>query len=208
MSKSKKRLWNPANIITMSRLALVPLVAVLLYPWGWNGEVPGGYQTFAAGMVFLAGMALDLVDGYLARANDYETAFGKLMDPLADKVLVLVALILLVEIHWVPGWVVALMITRELMVTSLRAVAAESQVVIQASSLGKYKTAYQTAALTGCLIHYHPSEIFGVALHPLIDWNFGGVGLVLLYMAAVVTVWSGIDYFVKFWRHVIGGAAA
>lgn len=208
MSKQRKRIWNPANIITMSRLALVPLVAALLYPWGWDGQLPGPTRTFAAGMVFLSAMALDLLDGYLARANNYETAFGKLMDPLADKVLVLVALILLAEMHWVPGWLVALMLTRELMVTSLRAVAAESQVVIQASSLGKFKTAYQTAALTGCLIHYRFSEVFGVSLHPQLDWNCGTVGLALLYIAGFVTVWSGLDYFAKFWRHVIGAEAA
>ena len=208
MAKQKKRLWNPANIITMSRIGLVPLVAWLLYPWGWNGVEPGSTRTLAAGIVFLVAMALDLVDGYLARANDYETAFGKLMDPLADKLLILVALILLVELHWVPGWVVAVVLMRELMVTSLRAVAAEDQVVIQASSLGKYKTAYQTAALAGCLIHYRASEVFGTQPPEWLNWNFGGIGLALLYLAAFITVWSGIDYFVKFWRHVIGGAAA
>src|SRR6202012_2085172 len=156
----------------MLRILAVPVVVVALL-----GETPNG-DAFAAA-VFAAAAATDGLDGYFARSRGDVTTFGKLMDPLADKLLIIGALVSLVSLGRLAAWVAMVIIAREVAVTILRTIAAERGLVIAASWLGKAKTVLQIAAVIA-LIATNPAP-FGVAL--------------LVYAALVVTVLSGADYF-------------
>lgn len=163
---------NIPNALTMLRILAVPVVVVALL-----GEVPNG--DLLAGVVFAVAAFTDGLDGYIARRQGEETTFGKLMDPLADKLLIVAALISLVSLDRLQAWIAMVIIARELAVTGLRAVAVEDGVVIAASRLGKLKTALQVAAVIG-LIAADPAPL--------------GVDL-LVYAALAVTLISGADYF-------------
>jgi len=183
-ARKRENFWNAPNAITLARIASAPLL--LLLPF-YDG--PTGSAVIGAG--FLAVSLTDLLDGWLARTYGSVTQIGKLLDPLADKLLAMTALVLLVAMpDRIPLWgvpLVILILARELAVTALRAMASAEGVVISASSLGKWKTGFQIAALTGLLIH-HPW--FGLPIHAL--------GMVLLIVATGFTVWSGIDYFTAY----------
>src|SRR2546421_3492240 len=131
---------NLPNVLTMLRILAVPVIVVALL-----AATPGG-DALAAGVFALAALT-DGLDGYFARSRNAVTTFGKLMDPLADKLLIVAALISLVSLDRLPAWVAMVIIARELAVTGLRAVAAERGVVIAASWMGKVKTVLQGAAL-------------------------------------------------------------
>jgi len=163
---------NIPNALTMLRILAVPVVLVALL-----GEIPNG--DLWAGIVFAAAAFTDGLDGYIARRKGDVTTFGKLMDPLADKLLVIAALVALVSLDRLAAWIAMVIIARELAVTGLRAAAMEQRVVISASWLGKLKTALQIGAVIA-LIAIDPSPIW-------VD--------VLVYAAAAVTVISGADYF-------------
>jgi CDP-diacylglycerol--glycerol-3-phosphate 3-phosphatidyltransferase len=171
---------NLPNVLTMLRIVAVPVVVVALLE-----ETPNG-DTLAAAVFALAAFT-DGLDGYIARSRDAITTFGKLFDPLADKLLITAALVSLVSLGRVEAWVAMVIIAREFAVTGLRGVAAEQGVVIQASWLGKAKTILQIAAVFA-LIAVEPSPL--------------GVDL-LVYAAVAVTVISGLDYFFNFRRHVV-----
>jgi CDP-diacylglycerol--glycerol-3-phosphate 3-phosphatidyltransferase len=163
---------NLPNILTLLRIVAVPVIVVALLD-----ETPNGDALAAA--VFALAALTDGLDGYIARRQKSITTFGKLMDPLADKLLIVAALISLVSLNRVAAWVAMVIIARELAVTGLRGVAAERGVVIAASWLGKLKTALQVAAVFALII-WHPAPTW-------VD--------VLVYVAVAVTVISGIDYF-------------
>ena len=163
---------NLPNVLTLLRILAVPVIVVALL-----GETPNG-DALAAGVFALAALT-DGLDGYIARRRQDVTTFGKLMDPLADKVLIIAALVSLVSLGRLAAWVAMVIIARELAVTGLRAVAAEQGVVISASWLGKLKTALQVAAVFALII-WDPSPTS-------VD--------VLVYVAVAVTVISGADYF-------------
>jgi CDP-diacylglycerol--glycerol-3-phosphate 3-phosphatidyltransferase len=163
---------NLPNVLTMLRILAVPVIVVALL-----GETPNG-DALAAGVFALAALT-DGLDGYFARSRDAVTTFGKLMDPLADKLLIVAALVSLVSLDRLAAWVAMVIIARELAVTGLRAVAAERGVVIAASPLGKVKTILQVAAVIA-LIAADPSPVW-------VD--------VLVYVAVAMTVISGLDYF-------------
>jgi CDP-diacylglycerol---glycerol-3-phosphate 3-phosphatidyltransferase len=163
---------NIPNALTMLRIVAVPVVVVALL-----GEIPNG--DLWAGIVFTAAAFTDGLDGWIARRKGDVTTFGKLMDPLADKLLVVAALVSLVSLDRLEAWIAMVIIARELAVTGLRAVAVEYGVVVAASWLGKLKTALQVAAIIG-LIAVDPATT-------AVD--------VLVYAALAVTVWSGADYF-------------
>ena len=163
---------NLPNVLTMLRIVAVPVIVVALLD-----ETPHG-DTLAAALFALAAMT-DGLDGYIARRRQQVTTFGKLMDPLADKLLVVAALIALVSLGRLAAWVAMVIIARELAVTGLRGVAAEKGVVISASWLGKAKTALQVAAIVGLII-WDPTPL-------AVD--------LLVYLAVAVTVISGADYF-------------
>ena len=162
---------NLPNLLTVLRIMLVPVLVVALL-----GNTPGG--DVLAAVVFALASLTDFVDGYLARARAEITNFGKLMDPLADKLLIVAALISLVSLHRLAAWVAMVIITRELAVTVLRLGATQAGVVMGASNLGKLKTCLQIAAILA---------IIAVPGDPL--WVS-----VLLYLAVVVTVLSGLDF--------------
>ena len=166
---------NVPNVLTVIRILLVPvLVAALL-------AKTGGGDLLAA-IVFATASATDAIDGRLARAQNSVTTFGKLMDPLADKLLVMSALITLVSLNRLQAWVAMVIIAREFAVTVLRvAVGAQEGIVISASSFGKLKTAFQVAMVM-CLI------AVGRGSTPL--WLH-----LLIYVTVAVTVASGVDYF-------------
>ena len=170
---------NLPNVLTVLRIMLVPVLVVALL-----GNTPEG--DVLAAIVFALASLTDFVDGYLARARDSITTFGKLMDPLADKLLIVAALISLVSLHRLAAWVAMVIITRELAVTVLRLGATQAGVVIAAGMFGKVKTCLQIAAVLAV-----------IAVHGKPLWVS-----VLLYTAVVVTVLSGLDYFFGLRRHM------
>jgi CDP-diacylglycerol--glycerol-3-phosphate 3-phosphatidyltransferase len=168
---------NLPNALTVLRILLVPVVVVALLD-----ETPNG-DAIAAGVFALAALT-DGLDGYIARQRGAITTFGKLMDPIADKLLVTAALVALVSLGRLEAWVAMVIIAREFAVTGLRGVAAEQGLVIQASWLGKIKTTLQIAAVIALII-----------------WDPAPVGVdLLVYAAVAATVISGVDYFFGFRR--------
>lgn len=170
---------NLPNVLTVLRIMLVPVLVVALL-----GNTPSG--DVLAAVVFVLASLTDFIDGYLARARGSITAFGKLMDPLADKLLIVGALLALVSLHRLEAWVAMVIIARELAVTVLRIGATQSGVVISASMFGKVKTSVQIAAILAV-----------IALHNSALWVSA-----LVYLAVVVTVLSGLDYFFGLRRHI------
>jgi CDP-diacylglycerol--glycerol-3-phosphate 3-phosphatidyltransferase len=163
---------NLPNLLTVLRIMLVPVLVVALL-----GNTPEG--DVLAAVVFALASLTDFIDGYLARSRDSITTFGKLMDPLADKLLIVAALISLVSLHRLAAWVAMVIITRELAVTVLRLGATQAGVVMAASMFGKVKTCMQIAAILAV-----------IAVHGTQAWVSA-----LLYLAVLVTVLSGLDYF-------------
>ena len=163
---------NVPNVLTLVRIVAVPVLVVALL-----GAIPGGDALAAA--VFALAAVTDGLDGYIARSRGSVTTFGKLMDPLADKLLIVAALVSLVSLDRLEAWVAMVIISRELAVTGLRTLAAERGVVIAASWLGKVKTALQVAAVLAL-----------IAVNPAPLW-----ANLLVYAAVAVTVISGVDYF-------------
>src|SRR5215469_17239988 len=153
---------------------------------------PGPVPSAIAAGVFLAATVTDFLDGYIARNYGSGTDLGKFLDPLADKLVVSAALIMLAAIPRsprVPAWIVVVLVSREILVTGLRAVAATEGRIIAAAELGKYKMVLQAIAVQGLLIHYVYFHI-----------DFFAAGLFILWIALVVSIWSGVEYFVKGFR--------
>src|SRR5208282_2483267 len=161
---------NLPNVLTVLRIMLVPVLVVALL-----GNTPAG--DVLAAIVFALASLTDFVDGYLARARDSITTFGKLMDPLADKLLIVAALISLVSLHRLAAWVAMVIITRELAVTALRMGATQAGIVMGASMMGKVKTCVQIAAILAVIALPHQPWVSG-----------------LVYLAVLITVVSGLDY--------------
>ena len=133
----------------------------------------------------------DLLDGFLARRQQLVTNFGKFLDPLADKLVVSAALIMLIPLGRAPAWMVVVIVGRELAITGLRSMAVSEGKVISADELGKKKMVFQIVAILGLLLHY---EYFGI--------NFHAIGMFFLWLAVALTLWSGFNYFRRFW-HVL-----
>lgn len=155
-----------------------------------NGEVYPVTHLVAA-IIFIIASATDWLDGYYARKYNLITNMGKFLDPLADKLLVSAAFILLVELDLIAAWIVILIVSREFAVTGLRLVAAGEGIVLAASSMGKLKTASQLSAIALLLLHNFPFTYIDIP-----------VDTIVVYIALLLTVWSGIDYFIKNW-HVL-----
>jgi CDP-diacylglycerol--glycerol-3-phosphate 3-phosphatidyltransferase len=182
---------NLPNTLTIVRIFFVPLlVAVLvqdriIHPW--NGAVIT--NDVVALIIFWVAAATDLLDGYLARRWGQVTTIGTLLDPIADKLLVSAALISLVQVRVVPGWLVVLLVGREFAVSGLRSIAAVEGYIIKANELGKTKTFWQVLAISLLMISMH---------HPwVVKW-----ANVSLYAVVLFSTWSAISYFVKFWRKI------
>ena len=168
------------NYLTLLRIAATPAIVLLLL-------LPNRFCTFLAALVFSAAAITDYLDGYYARTRGLVSSFGKIMDPLADKLLVSSSFIMLSSLGWVPAWMVCVIIGRELAVTGLRNILVENGKDISASNLGKYKTGFQIAAAIPLIFHY---PYFGIDLH--------AIGTFFLWGALIFTVWSGADYFIRF----------
>lgn len=190
---------NIPNRITLSRIFLIPVFIILLtVPFEWGSWVIGEQTLpvvdFVAAMLFIVASATDWVDGYYARKHNLITNLGKFLDPMADKLLVTAAFILLIEMEMVPAWIVIIIISREFAVTGLRLVAAGEGLVLAAGQMGKWKTVFQLAAISVLLLHNFPFAYIGFPF-----------GTILLYVALALTVVSGVDYFIKNW-HVMKGS--
>ncbi|MGP4107054.1 CDP-diacylglycerol--glycerol-3-phosphate 3-phosphatidyltransferase [Virgibacillus sp. L01] len=185
---------NIPNKITLSRIFLIPIFIILLsvpFNWGvWNiGESSLPVSHLAAAILFIVASTTDWVDGYYARKYNLVTNLGKFLDPLADKLLVATALILLVELGLAPAWVTIIIISREFAITGLRLVAAGEGVVLAAGSMGKLKTVTQMVAIAALLLHNFPFSYIGLPF-----------ATIMLYVALFFTILSGYDYFVKNWH--------
>ena len=184
MAKREKplALWNIPNLLSLFRLVAIPFVVFFLF-------FPGPLASFMAALIFSLASLTDLLDGYIARQQKTETPIGKLLDPMADKLLITSAMIMLISLARIPAWIVVLIVGREIAVTGLRGIASVQGIVIAASKWGKAKTVFQSIALIGLLLHY---EYLGIDFHLL--------GMILLVIALIITLWSGLDYFLKFYR--------
>ena len=169
---------NLPNTITLIRIAMIPLIMLVLLL-----SIPGKY--LIAAIIFVLASATDGIDGHIARSRNLVTTLGKFLDPLADKLLILATLICLLGLDKVGAVAIILILTRELMVTGLRAIAADKGVVIAASYFGKFKTVSQIISITYILLAGQFTVLPG--------W----LGTVLLWIADVITILSGADYFYK-----------
>lgn len=173
---------NLPNLISLSRVFLAPVVMVFLAMRGRFDYVAGGLVSLGdllAGIVFIIASLTDAADGYIARKRGIVTNLGKFIDPLADKILVVAALISLVELQRLPAWMVVIIVSREFIVSGVRMVAASDGVVIAASKGGKIKTVSQIIAI--CLM------IFNVPY----------ISIPAMWIATILTVSSGMDYLIK-----------
>lgn len=184
---------NLANKLTILRIFLVPIFLIFISA----KNIP--YGTVIATAVFVIASATDKLDGYIARSRNQVTRFGKIMDPLADKMLVTAALISLVDFQIISGWVCIIIIAREFAVTGLRSVASAEGVVIAASKWGKAKTVIQIVAIIFALVNLNYKE----GIYILGDWAVNYITIIsattniTMALAIIITIISGVDYFIK-----------
>jgi CDP-diacylglycerol--glycerol-3-phosphate 3-phosphatidyltransferase len=171
------------NILTLLRFLAVPVFVILLID-------PSPHMGIWAMLLFIIASFTDWLDGYIARLYKAESILGTLLDPLADKILVMAALVMLAAMPFeprVPAWMVVVLLGREFMVTGLRSLAAVQNIVVPASELAKHKTAWTFIAIVSLLIK-ETHEIFGY----LIDFHYSG--MFFLWIALILSVVSGVQY--------------
>ncbi|MFA4874327.1 MAG: CDP-diacylglycerol--glycerol-3-phosphate 3-phosphatidyltransferase [bacterium] len=188
-----QKFLNLPNWITIGRLLAAPvLLVVMLFIDDANLDVTLNRKfSFVAALVFTLAMCSDMVDGYLARKKGLQSTFGKFIDPLADKMLFIVAMIMMVGLGRMPAWIVAIFFIREVTITALRGIAVDEGIVIAASHWGKYKSAFVSIATVGLLLHY-----------PFFDIQWRLIAWVLIVPSLVFSVGSGLQYSVGFFREV------
>lgn len=177
---------NLPNVLTLVRILLIPVFVMLLID-------PTPDRALAAAIVFVVAAVTDLLDGYVARKTGQITKLGRLLDPIADKLLVLSALILLVQVDRVSALVAILIIAREVAVTGLRAIAASEGLIMSAEVTGKYKMALQVIAIVLLVLEGTVVETIG---------NLHLAGIVTLYLSLILGYVSGAQYVWSFWRQV------
>jgi CDP-diacylglycerol--glycerol-3-phosphate 3-phosphatidyltransferase len=187
---------NLANRITLARIFLVPIIMFFLLvkldlPPIRIEQFSITYNQIIAVLIFIIAASTDSLDGYIARKHKLITNLGKLLDPLADKLLVTAVLVSLVDMGKLDAWIAVVIISREFAVTGLRSICAAEGIVIAASKLGKWKTAAQITAIIALLINNFPFAFLDIPFDLVMSW-----------IAAIITIYSGIDYFAKNW-HVI-----
>lgn len=207
--KEKKHKMNLPNRITLIRVILIPLIIIvpLLAKFSpdtnflakniiINGVIEGTYNITWSNIIvlilFVAGSITDAIDGHIARSRNLVTDFGKFLDPLADKLLVTSAMLVLLEEGRLAAWVVAIILAREFAVTGLRSVAASKGNVIAASIYGKVKTTFQMIMIIVLLLNNFPFSIIYVHTGIYIP-----IDKILIGVATLLTIISGVDYFVK-----------
>jgi len=175
---------NWPNRITLARVVMIPIMMVfLLINQDWSRNT--------ACAIFIIASLSDMLDGYLARKYNQITNFGKIMDPLADKLLVTAAMVILVELGDLQAWIVVVILAREFAVTGLRSVAAAEGIVVAASKVAKWKTTFQMFAVIFLIIK--PLVISAININ---------IGMVLMYVALALTIYSGCDYFIKIGKQI------
>jgi CDP-diacylglycerol--glycerol-3-phosphate 3-phosphatidyltransferase len=178
------KIFNIPNLLSLSRILSVPVFILLMLE-------PNPVKALIAGIVFSLASATDWLDGYLARKWGQVTKFGKLLDPIADKILIMSALVILVELRSdvVHAWIAIVMIGREFAVTGLRAIAASEGIVIPAETVGKYKVGTQIAAVLLLLLDYYLDK----------GW-MTDLGRISLWIAMALAVYSAFHYFKTYWK--------
>ena len=176
------------NWLTYSRLGLIPVFVLLMVD-------PSAWMVHLATLVFILAALTDLFDGYLARRYQAVSDFGKLLDPVADKILVMTALVMLTSLRsdvygepWVPGWMVVLVLAREIWISGLRAVAASRGKIVAASVTGKYKSGFQMFAIVLLLLHELPLTLLGF------EFTAQMLGVNLLLLSVLVSYWGAYEY--------------
>lgn len=202
--------WNTANLVTLSRIAVTPVFLVFIFR-------PEYWAKWVAGLLFAWGAISDWLDGYLARRYNLRTDLGALLDPLADKILILSVLVSFVQLDLVPSWMVVIIAAREFLITGLRQVAKERGVILAASRGGKHKTVSQIVAISFVLLIVcvrATVEAGGDRWYEFLA-RLGSLGDALqevvgygpywlMFYATVMSLVSGADYFLRN-RHILGG---
>lgn len=193
---------NLPNKLTMGRIVLVIPFILCLEIFDKNI-----YMDLLAALFFGAAALTDFLDGYIARKKNLITDFGKLMDPLSDKILVLAALIIFVEKGYIWSWMVIIIIAREFLVTGIRIIAASKGEVIPADKIGKYKTATQMIAIPMIIFTksdtiYEFFQNFSIDIISIVNFNITLSNL-LMVIPLVLTIWSGIEYIEKSKKHFL-----
>lgn len=188
MSKGgfRQEVLNLPNVITIGRLLLIPPVLILVDPFD-------ALRSFFALLLFALASFLDLIDGWLARRSGLVTVFGKFMDPLADKIMVMALLVYLVHVDAVPPWVVVLLLGRDLYVSGLRSLASAEGIIISAGTGGKKKTVFQMVGICAVIVRHRyrlPFTEIAVDYHTL--------GMACIYMSLLMAVISAAQYTVGF----------
>ena len=186
---------NLPNKLTIFRILLVPIMVIIPF-LGIEGKVMGlPIEWLIIDAIFIIASLTDKLDGYLARKNNQVTTFGKFLDPLADKILVLTAMVMLVEMDKLPGWIPIIVLAREFMVSGYRLVAVEKgHKVIAASKWGKLKTVTQMVAI---IIAFLDLNAFGVCFKGILrggDLVLNFIVTILMILQTIATIFSGIDY--------------
>ncbi|MFH1078702.1 MAG: CDP-diacylglycerol--glycerol-3-phosphate 3-phosphatidyltransferase [Pseudomonadota bacterium] len=184
IAQERKKVLNLPNAITLLRIGIIPILFILL-------QSPGPTGSFVMACIFVIAALTDLLDGYIARRYQIVTTMGKFLDPIADKLIVNTAMILMIPLGRIPAWIVAIIIIRDFTVDGIRTIASSEGVIIQSSRLAKQKTLCQIVAVTALMIHY---PILGADAHL--------VGIVILYVALFLTLYSGLDYLIKLFKEV------
>jgi CDP-diacylglycerol--glycerol-3-phosphate 3-phosphatidyltransferase len=179
-----REIWNLPNSLTLLRIFLIPILVVVLLT-KFDGKEYVGLA------IFLIAAVTDLLDGYFARRYQKITRLGTLLDPIADKLLISSALISLVELGLAPAWMIVIIVGREFAVSGLRSIAAQQGVTIAASPLGKGKTVSQVVAVAFLIMGYELGE-------------FMFIGKIALWVVMILALGSGVDYFLRFSRTVLG----
>jgi len=177
--------WTISNQLTFGRVVIIPVFIAVFY-------LPGELGYWSSALLFILASITDWLDGYLARSRGEVTAFGRFLDPVADKLLVAAALVLVVSEDMAPAILAVIIIGREIAIGALREWLAERSTVVHVSWIGKWKTALQMVAISALLLHV---EIIGISMHD--------VGLSLLWVAAALTLWSGYDYMKDAWPELM-----
>lgn len=182
----KREMLNLPNMITLGRLFLIPPVIWLIDP-------TDPVRNLYASLIFAAASLLDILDGYLARKQGLVTVFGKFVDPLADKLMAMSAMIYLVVVNLLPAWLVVVMLGRDLYINGIRQIAAERGIVIAAGEGGKMKTVFQLVGIC-CVLARYPYR------WPFFDapFDFHAVGMLFLYLALALSLLSAMTYTVAF----------
>ena len=184
VEKTTVNILNIPNLLSLSRILSVPIFIVLMLD-------PSPIRALAAGIVFALASATDWLDGHLARKWGQVTKVGKLLDPIADKILIMSALVVLVEIRSdvVHSWIAIVLIGREFAVTGLRAIASSDGIIIPAERVGKYKVGAQITTVLSLLLYQYMDQ----------EW-MRLLGMAALWIAMALSVYSAVQYFRTYWR--------